>query len=509
MRDCINNIICRFTGGLAALLVLWSVVFMQAPVNAAEVEAVRLWQAPDHTRLVFDLSGGISYNIFNLDNPDRVVIDIANSTMRTDFSGLDYSDSPIRSIRSSIRDGNDLRVVLDLKSRVDHSNFTLGANGEFRDRLVMDLYDPQGTDVTTTRTVPTARQSDKRDLLVAVVAGHGGEDPGAPSFNRQFWEKDVTLSISRAIEDRLRLTPGYTPVMIRKGDYSLDLKSRPIIARDKRVDIYISIHADSYRGSSVQGVTIYALSGETADRENIRRIEQKENRADLLGGIAGDTRISDVDDDLAFTLLDLSMAWSMEQSVELGTQVLASLDGVARLRKSKVQGGNLWELRSPDIPSILIETGYLSNPSEARKLASTGYQNKLADAIVQGVKNYFYENPPDGTLVAWQKENGIVPESYVVKRGDSLSRIAQRFRVSLNQLKLANSLRGNVIQIGQTLTIPGEAGMSRSSEHRITRGETLSGIAQRYRVSLASLRRVNNINGDKIMVGQVLKIPAS
>ena len=341
------------------------------------------------------------------------------------------------------------------------------------------------------------------------MAGHGGEDPGAPSFNRQFWEKDVTLSISRAIEDRLRLTPGYTPVMIRKGDYSLDLKSRPIIARDKRVDIYISIHADSYRGSSVQGVTIYALSGETADRENIRRIEQKENRADLLGGIAGDTRISDVDDDLAFTLLDLSMAWSMEQSVELGTQVLASLDGVARLRKSKVQGGNLWELRSPDIPSILIETGYLSNPSEARKLASTGYQNKLADAIVQGVKNYFYENPPDGTLVAWQKENGIVPESYVVKRGDSLSRIAQRFRVSLNQLKLANSLRGNVIQIGQTLTIPGEAGMSRSSEHRITRGETLSGIAQRYRVSLASLRRVNNINGDKIMVGQVLKIPAS
>jgi N-acetylmuramoyl-L-alanine amidase len=300
--------------------------------------------------------------------------------------------------------------------------------------------------------------------------------------------------------------------MIRDGDYTVELKSRPVIARDRRVDIYLSIHADSYRGRGAEGVTIYALSGETADRENIRRIEQKENRADLLGGVAGDTRISDIDDDLALTLLDLSMTWSIEQSVSLGTHILGTLDGVARLRRDKVQGGNLWELRSPDIPSILIETGYLSNPDEARKLVTRSYQQRLADAIVQGVMNYFQESPPEGTLVAWQKANGIMPSTHVVKRGDSLSEIAQRYNVSMNQLKTANNLRSNTIQIGQVLQVPGSAGIASSSppaEHRIARGETLSTIAQRYGVSLASLRRVNNISGDRIMVGQVLKIPTS
>jgi N-acetylmuramoyl-L-alanine amidase len=297
--------------------------------------------------------------------------------------------------------------------------------------------------------------------------------------------------------------------MIRDGDYSVELKSRPVIARDNRVDIYLAIHADSYSGSSVQGVTIYALSGETADQENIRRIEQKENLVDLLGGTAGDTRISDVDDDLALTLLDLSMAWSMEQSVDLGGRRIIKKGGVAPLRKDKVQGGNLWELRSPDIPSVLIETGYLSNPTEAEKLANPSYQQNLADAIVEGVKEYFWESPPEGTMVAWQKENGIVPDSYVVRRGDSLSEIAERFNLSLSKLKSANGISGSVIQIGQELIIPGEFGAPGVSEHKIMRGETLSGIAQQYQVSLASLRRVNNLKTDKILIGQVLKIPTS
>ena len=489
---------------ISALLALWSGL-----AAAADVQAVRLWHAPDHTRVVLDLSGSVNYNIFNLDNPERLVVDISDSIFQGDLSQLDYATSPIRAIRTGIRNGDDLRLVLDMEQRIQHQSFTLGANGEFRDRLIIDLYDPEPVSARTTRTLPIVQPDDKRNIRVAVVAGHGGEDPGAPSYNRRFWEKEVTLAIARTVADRLNQTPGYEPVMIRDGDYSVALKTRPVIARDERVDIYISIHADSYRRKEVQGVTIYALSGETADQENIRRVEQKENLADLLGGVAGDTRIADVEDDLALTLLDLSMAWSMEQSVALGTHILDTLDGVAPLRKDKVQGGNLWELRSPDIPSILIETGYLSNPAEADRLKSSRYQSRLADAIVQGVRNYFYESPPDGTLVAWQKKNGVAPESYVVKRGDNLSEIAVRFGASLAELKSSNGLRSDTIRIGQTLTIPGTGILPVISEHRISRGETLSEIAQRYRVSLASLRRANNISGDKIMVGQVLKIPTS
>ncbi len=230
---------------------------------------------------------------------------------------------------------------------------------------------------------------------------------------------------------------------------------------------------------------------------------------DLLGGLAGDTRIADVEDDLALTLLDLSMAWSMEQSVTLGSHILGSLEEVAPLRKNKVQGGNLWELRSPDIPSILIETGYLSNPAEAENLRSTAYQRRLADAIVQGLMNYFQAIPPEGTLIAWQKENGVMPDTYTVRRGDSLSEIAMRFGVNLAELKSRNGLQGDIIHVGQKLAIPGHAGALQKSEHRISRGETLSEIAQRYRISLSSLRRANNLTDDKILVGQVLKIPTT
>lgn len=437
-------------GGRLALLAL---LLLPLTAHAASVDDIRVWRAPDHTRVVFDLSGGIDYNLFTLDNPDRVVIDISDSELRADLAAVDLDESPVLGIRAAQRDGSNLRIVLDLGGRVKAESFTLGANGDFKDRLVVDLVDENQVAVATARTIPVT-ETDRRNIRVAIVAGHGGEDPGAPGYDGRIWEKNVTLSMARAVRDRLQQVPGFQPVMIRDGDYTVELKSRPVIARDERVDIYLSLHADTYRIPTVRGVTIYALSGETADRENARRIEQKENRADLLGGLAGDTRIADIDDDLALTLLDLSMTWSIEQSVTLGTHILSALDQVAPLRKDKVQGGNLWELRSPDIPSILIETGYISNPDEARRLVSRDYQEKLADAIVQGVMAYFHENPPPGTLLAWQIENGMVPSEYTVRRGDSLSEIAERYRVSLSSLRQVNDIRGDRIMVGQVLKIP-------------------------------------------------------
>jgi N-acetylmuramoyl-L-alanine amidase len=466
---------------------------------------------------VFDLSGEVEYKLFTLSNPARVVIDIESSSLAGDLSRLNFNESPISGIRSAIRDENTLRIVIDLGAQVEPRSFTLAPNSEQGNRLVVDLYDespsssaPRNTNTLSSNSTSEPRSDERRNIIVAISAGHGGEDPGGIGYDGKLREKNITLKIARALFDQLERMPGYTPIMIRDGDYYVELQRRSEIAREKRADLFVAVHTDWYRTSRANGLTIYALSGDRADRENSRRVAQKENNADLLGGVGGDLDLSSWDDDVALTLVSLQMAWSMEQSLIAGTRVLESLDGVTRLRRDKVQQASLEVLKSPDIPSMLIETGYLTNPDEARRLNTSAFQQKLARGIAQGVMNYFHDAPPVGTLVAWQKANGIVPMpgTYRVKRGDSLSVIAQRYNVSLAELKSANSISSNTIHVGQELTIPG-VGAAEAEEHTIRRGETLSEIAQRYQVSLGSLRQVNNITSDRILVGQVLKIPAS
>ena len=490
--------------------VISTLVLVATSLYAAEVEEVRVWRAPDHTRLVFDLSERVDFNLFTLANPDRIVIDIENSSLTGSLAGLDLSDSPITGIRSGTREGNTLRIVLDINSAVEPSGFILAPNTELGHRLVVDLYDevPAEAGARSGSAIRTPVVAEKRDIVIAISAGHGGEDPGALGVDKRIKEKNITLAISRALFARFNSMTGYKPVMIRNSDYYVELKRRPEIARNNRADLFIAIHADWYRNSNARGLTLYALSGDRADRENARRVAEKENQADLLGGVGGDLSLDVLDDDVALTLVSLQMAWSMEQSLIAGTRVLESLDGITRLRRDKVQQASLQVLNSPDIPSILIETGYLTNPAEARRLNSPEFQRRLSAAIAQGVVNYFYDAPPDDSLIAWQKQNGIVPGSYTVKRGDSLSMIAQRLGVSLAGLIANNGLTSNTIQIGQQLSIPGGVG-SQASEHTIRRGETLSEIAQQYRVSLASLRQANRLSGDRIMIGQKLKIPAS
>lgn len=476
-------------------------------LQAAEVNDVRMWRAPDHTRLVFDLSAAVDYNLFTLNNPDRVVIDIVDASTSNALNGLDFTGSPLRGIRSGAREETNLRIVLDLASKVRPETFTLAPNSEFGDRLVIDLYDLESTS-TASRVVvpPPVRSDEKRDIVVAISAGHGGEDPGAIGYDGRLKEKNVALAISRALFNRLNSMPGYQPIMIREGDYYVELKKRPEIARQNRADLLIAVHADWYRNSRARGLTVYALSGDRADRENSARVAEKENSSDLLGGVGGDLALGNLDDDVALTLVSLQMAWSMEQSLIAGTRILESLDGITTIRRDKVQQASLQVLNSPDIPSILVETGYLTNPEEARRLNTSGFQERLAAAMAQGVMNYFYDSPPEGTLVAWQKENGIVPGSYTVKRNDSLSVIAQRFGISLSDLKTVNQLNSDTIHIGQVLTIPGGEPIQ-PSEHTIRSGETLSEIAKLYRVSVASIRKANDLNGDRILVGQILKIP--
>ena len=294
--------------------------------------------------------------------------------------------------------------------------------------------------------------------------------------------------------------------MVRDGDYYVELRRRPQIAREKRADLFVAIHADWYRNQRANGVTIYALSGDRADRENTRRVMEKENGSDLLGGVGGNLAINTFEDDVALTLVSLQMAWSMEQSQVVGTKILESLDRVTRLRRKKVQQASFQVLNSPDIPSVLIETGYLTNPEEARRLNSPSFQRSMAQAIAQGVMNYFYEASPKGTFIAWQKENGLTPIRYVVEKGDSLSAIAVKHHSSVAAIKSLNELTSDVIQIGQELRLQGDSTIL-ISEHTIRSGETLSEIAVRYSISLAKLRAANNLSDDKILVGQILKIP--
>ncbi len=413
---------------------------------AVEVHDVRLWRAPDHTRVVFDLTGPTEHKLIVLSNPSRIVLDVEDTRLKTNLSGLKLADTPIRQIRSGVREGDDLRVVLDMGASVDPRSFALKANEKAGDRLVLDLYDKQVASAAPT-VKKSASQSSKRDIVIAIDAGHGGEDPGAlgPGKRR---EKDVVLAIAREVHRLFEADPGFAPTLIRTGDYYISLKGRRDLARQRQADLFVSIHADAFKRKEANGASVYALSTSGATSTAARYLAQRENAADLVGGV----RLSDKDDVLAGVLADLSMTSTLDNSLQVGHQVLRSVDNVARLHKKSVEQAGFAVLKSPDIPSILVETGFISNPAEAKKLATSSYQKQMARAIHAGIRRWFMAHPPSGTLVAWNKARGGT--EYTIARGDTLSGIAQRFNVSLADLKSTNGISGSKIMVGQKLTIP-------------------------------------------------------
>ena len=425
---------------------IWVALFLLVcpSVWAVEVHDVRLWRAPDHTRIVFDLSGATEHSLIVLSNPRRIVVDLREATLGADLTQLNLEKTPVTAIRSGIRDGDDLRVVLEVSAEVDPRSFDLRANEQAGDRLVLDLYDKQARPVEVKKQVDAAG---KRDLIIAIDAGHGGEDPGAigPSRVR---EKDIVLAISRELFALLEADKGFRPTLVRSGDYYVSLKGRRELARKRQADLFVSIHADAFRRPSAHGASVYALSTTGATSTAARYLAQRENAADLVGGVS----LSDKDDVLAGVLADLSMTSTLDRSLNLGDRVLQSMDSVARLHKKKVEQAGFAVLKSADIPSILVETGFISNPDESRKLASRSYQRKMASAIHTGIKSWFLAHPPPGTLIAWQKQQG--GQEYVITRGDTLSGIASRFRVPLTDLMSYNDISSTKIRVGQKLTIP-------------------------------------------------------
>lgn len=412
----------------------------------ADFLSVRLWAAPDHTRVVFDTSGPVTHKLFTLQNPDRLVIDVPAAQAK---ANMQTSGGMVKGIRAARNKPDTLRIVLDLKQAAKPRSFNLTPNGQYGHRLVIDLYgDESGT--ASAATTPTAKPEvkqaiasqagDVRDLVIAIDAGHGGDDPGAMG-RRKTREKDVVLAIARRLARLVEKEPGMRPVLIREGDYYVGLRQRIEKARKHKADLFISIHADGFTDHRASGSSVYVLSRRGASSEMARVLAARENAADLVGGVS----LDDKDDLLREVLLDLSQTATLEASFSVADNMLGELKRIGKTHKTGVQQAGFVVLKSPDIPSILVETAFISNPAEEQKLRDSGHQQQLATAMLHGIRDYFRKHPPPGTLVARQ---------YVVKNGDTLSDIAQQFSVSLNSLRGYNGLKSDTLRVGDTLRIP-------------------------------------------------------
>ncbi len=430
---------------LLALLVLCAAML---PAHAAQVEGIRVWQAPDHTRLVFDLSARVEYSLFTLDNPQRVVIDIRDSSTTLQLEKTDLRDSPIRRVRGAARNGSDLRLVLDLARELKPNAFLLPANRQYGERLVVDLYD----EAQPRKPVKTAATREgRRDIVIAIDPGHGGEDPGAIGPKRQ-QEKAIVMQIAKKIQQQFNNSRGYRAELIRDGDYYVGLGKRRELARELRADFFMSIHADAFTDKRVSGGSVYTLSQRGASSASAKFLAESENETDLIGGVD----LGDKDDVLAGVLLDLSMNAKLEASTIAGKMILAEMGRVAKLHKNTVEYAGFAVLKTPDIPSVLIETGFISNAREARRLSTRGHQLDLAGAIVKGTKRYFDEYALEGTWVHYwnQQAASNTPREHTIQPGETLSGLAVRYAVSTTELRRYNKLRDDRIRVGQVLKIP-------------------------------------------------------
>jgi N-acetylmuramoyl-L-alanine amidase len=435
-----------------------------AAATQARIESVRVWRAPDSTRLVFDLSAPVNHKMFTLDGPSRVVIDVDQATVAKNLENPVLDNTPIAGVRYGTQ-GSGLRVVLDIKSKVQPRSFLLPKHGDKVDRLVIDLFDREPAagappDPVRNNDRGTAQDltdliAEKRDIIIAVDAGHGGEDPGALGPGR-IKEKVVVMAISEQLVDMINREPGYKAHLVRTGDYYVPLRTRRDKARQLRADLFVSVHADAFKNPSASGASVFALSRSGATSESARFLAQKENEADLIGGVGG-VSLSDVDNVLAGVLVDLSMTATLTHSLQVGDRVLREMGKIAKLHKNQVEQAGFAVLKSPDVPSILVETGFISNPQEAQKLNTPSYRRFMAEAIFKGIKDYFYDTPPAGSYVAWTKSQGGGGKvrHYTIANGDTLSDIAKRHNVSLAKLLEHNGLQSSaVIRVGQKLVIP-------------------------------------------------------
>jgi len=408
---------------------------------ANSIDGIRVWPAPENTRIVFDVKQKPEFKYFTLSKPDRLVIDFSNTKNAVALNNLATNDPRIKRFRSSVNKGK-TRLVLELSQSYQLTVFPLAPAGQYGNRLVIDLYDKN----RSKKNVSSPKQS-VGDIIIGIDAGHGGEDPGSIG-GKGTYEKKVTLAIAKKLKKVIDKEKGMKAVLIRSGDYYVDLNRRTSVARDNNVHFLVSIHADAFHTPGPHGASVWVVTEKRAESELSRWLVNREKKSELLGGGGGVIKNTS-DSNLAFTLADMSKEHSLGVSFGVANNVIKELKKITKMHKKTPQNGNFAVLKSSDIPSILVETGFISNHKEEKNLTWSKHQQRLANAIHQGIKNHFLAHPLTGSYFAT-----VGYKKHKVRSGESLSVLAKRYNISMSKLKSINNLKSNSLRIGQTLKIP-------------------------------------------------------
>ncbi|MEZ8638176.1 LysM peptidoglycan-binding domain-containing protein [Vibrio cyclitrophicus] len=512
----------RLFSTAAMMAAVFSLLFSSL-VSANSLKSLRVWPSPEETRVVIDLKSEADFSYFTLSSPSRLVVDLKNTNLATKLPVV-VKDSPVLSKirKSSPPDKSTYRLVFELKKSSKAELFKLSPTpgGQYGHRLVIDLPHGAASKGTTTSTPskPTVSKDinqvkRQKDILIVIDPGHGGEDPGSIGPSRKY-EKNATLSISKKLAAQLNAVPGIKTRLTRNADYFVNLNRRVAIARENEAHLLISIHADAFTTPLPRGGSVFVLNTRRANTEISRWIENKEKQSELLGG-SGAAFTGNIDDkNVNQTLLDLQFSHSQKEGYKLATAILSEMGKVAKLHNSKPINTSLAVLRSPQIPSVLVETGFISNPTEEKLLFQRSHQDKLARAVTKAVVKYLKANPPEGIILSNATSSTGSVSQHKVSRGESLSVIASKYGTSTQALMKLNNLKSSSLAIGQVLKIPSSAQGSSSSSavktktitHTVKSGEYLGKIASRYKVLVADIKRENRLKSETLRVGQKLRI---
>lgn len=440
-------------------LLLNILLIFPAWASAAKLTDIHVATNAISKNLVLEVDNNINYRWFVLKNPDRLVIDLDNTKLLVKLNTINFAGTPIRAVRAGTSKTQALRLVFELSQPLKlqvSTQLLLGKNKQ----IIIHLLDkpvgeiaakipitPVADELKPTAPTMSSSAIGHRKVVVVIDPGHGGKDPGAIGV-RGTREKDVVLAISKNLANLLNSTPGYSGILTRDGDYFIELRQRMKLARKDKADMFIAVHADAFINNEASGSSVFALSAHGASSEAARWLAERENYSEL-GGV-NLNQLNDKNNMLRSVLIDLSQNATIGASLQLGSALIHSLGQINKLHRGRVEQAPFMVLKSPDIPSVLVETGFLSNYQEEQNLRSPAYQQQVARAMYQGIMNYFQQNPPEGSYIAANTK----PQSYIVARGDTVASVAQRFKTTVAALKTMNNLSSNTLTLGQTLLIP-------------------------------------------------------